>query len=127
MGVWLAVAQTNNDCPTKQQQSAIQASTSPLAAVSTIVAKPRIAVSPSRLDFGQVAVGATTCLTFTVQNLGSGTLSGFAITSCCFGKHAGAAKNLAASSQRGIWPPGGPIAISRRLPQPVSEGDSACW
>ena len=81
MGVWLAVAQTNNDCPTKQQQSAIQASTSPLAAVSTIVAKPRIAVSPSRLDFGQVAVGATTCLTFTVQNLGSGTLSGFAITS----------------------------------------------
>jgi hypothetical protein len=81
MGVWLAVAQTNNDCPTNQQQSAIQANTSPVAAVGTISAKPLIAVSPSRLDFGLVAVGATNCLTFTVQNVGSGTLSGFAITS----------------------------------------------
>ena len=81
MGVWLAVAQTNNDCPAKQPQPVNQASTSPVAAVSAISAKPRIAVSPSRLDFGRVAVGATTCLTFTVQNVGSGTLSGFAITS----------------------------------------------
>ena len=38
----------------------------------------------------------------------------------------GGRKNCLASPQRGIWPPVGPIAISRRLPQPVSEGDSAC-
>jgi len=45
---------------------------------------------------------------------------------CCFGKHAGAVKSLPARPQRGIWPPVGPIAISCRLPQPVSEGDSVC-
>ncbi|MGO8927357.1 MAG: hypothetical protein ACLQU3_10770 [Limisphaerales bacterium] len=85
MGVWLAVAQTNSDCGTEQQQLAIQANTSPVAVVSAISAKPLIAVSPSRLDFGRVAVGATNCLTFTVQNAGSGTLSGFAVTSPPFG------------------------------------------
>ena len=45
---------------------------------------------------------------------------------CCFGKPVGAVKVLPASPERGVWPPVGPIAISRRLPQPVSEGDSAC-
>jgi hypothetical protein len=81
MGVRLAVAQTNNDSPTKEQQSAIQASTNPVAARSAISTNPLIAVSPSRLDFGRVAVGSTNLLTFTVENVGSGTLSGFAITS----------------------------------------------
>ena len=38
----------------------------------------------------------------------------------------GAVKSLPARPQRGIWPPVGPIAISCRLPQPVSEGDSVC-
>jgi hypothetical protein len=81
MGVGFAVAQTNNDCPIRQQKSAIQPDISPIAPVSTISAKALIAVSPSKLDFGLVAVGATSGLTFTVQNVGSGTLSGFAITS----------------------------------------------
>jgi hypothetical protein len=80
-GVWLAVAQTNIDSLTKQQPSAIQANTSTVAAGSAISATPLIAVSPSKLDFGTVALGATNYLTFTVQNVGSGTLSGFAITS----------------------------------------------
>ena len=80
-GVWLAVAQTNIDSLTKQQQSAIQANTGTVAAGSASSATPLIAVSPSKLDFGTVAVGATNYLTFTVQNVGSGTLSGFAITS----------------------------------------------
>ena len=65
MGVWLAVAQTNNDCPTKQQQSAIQASTiDPVLApytslelnyrVSTqLQTKARMYFSaPQRNDFG---------------------------------------------------------------------------
>jgi hypothetical protein len=81
MGVGVAVAQTDNDCPTRQQQSAIQRNISPIAHVGAISAKPLIAVSPSKLDFGLVAVGSTNYLTFTVQNAGSGTLSGFAITS----------------------------------------------
>jgi len=81
MGVWFAVAQTNNDCPTKQQQSAVQPNINPVVAAGTIGAKPLIAVSPSKLDFGLVAVGSTNYLTFTVQNVGSGTLSGFAIAS----------------------------------------------
>jgi hypothetical protein len=38
----------------------------------------------------------------------------------------GGRKNRRASPRRGIWVPVGPIAISRRLPQPVSRGDSAC-
>jgi hypothetical protein len=38
----------------------------------------------------------------------------------------GGRKNLPASPPHGIWSPVGPIAISRRLPQPVSRGDSAC-
>jgi hypothetical protein len=54
MGAWLASAQDNNDCPTKQQQSAIQANTCTVAAVSAISAMPLIAVSPSKLDFGRV-------------------------------------------------------------------------
>lgn len=81
MGVWLAVAQTNNDCASKQHPSAIQANTRPVAAGNTLSAKPLIAVSPSRLDFGPVAVGTTNYLTFTVQNVGAGTLSGFALAS----------------------------------------------
>lgn len=81
MGVWLVVAQTNHDSPTKQEQSAIQANNSSVAAASTISTNPLIAVSPSKLDFGLVAVGSTNLLTFTVKNVGSGTLSGFAITS----------------------------------------------
>ena len=81
MGVWLAVAQTSNDSPTKPQQPAIQANTSLIATASTISARPLIAVSPSRLDFGLVPVGATNYLNLAVQNVGSGTLSGFAITS----------------------------------------------
>jgi transposase len=36
-------------------------------------------------------------------------------------------KNCRASPRRGIWVPVGAIAISGRLPQPVSRGDSACW
>ena len=45
---------------------------------------------------------------------------------CCFGKHAGAEKTCRRALSAASGRPVGPIAISRRLPQVVSRGDSAC-
>ena len=79
MGVWHAVAEANAPT-TKKQPCAIQADTSPLATANTgcTSTNPAIAVSPRSLDFASVAVGRTRNLTFTVQNVGVGSLTGAA-------------------------------------------------
>ena len=41
---------------------------------------PAIAISPTNLDFGQIAVGQTATLQMTVKNVGGGTLAGVAST-----------------------------------------------
>lgn len=84
IGAWFAVAQATNDPPNLQQQSTSQPKNIPVSAENAISTTPQIAISPSKLDFGLVAVGSTKCLTFTVRNVGSGTLSGFALTSLPF-------------------------------------------
>lgn len=84
MGAGLAVAQTNTHPATEHQSSAIQANASPVAAASAGSANPAIAVSPRGLDFASVAVGETSKLTVTVQNVGKGILTGAAKVSAPF-------------------------------------------
>ena len=84
MGAWFAVAQTSIHPTTKNKSSANQVNTSPVAAVSTARTQPAIAVSPRSLDFASVAVGRTRNLSFTVQNVGVGILTGAAKVSAPF-------------------------------------------
>lgn len=55
-----------------------------LAAVDALEALPVLSVTPPSLAFGSVAVGASKDLSFTVQNIGGGTLTGSASTSMPF-------------------------------------------
>ncbi len=84
MGIWLASAQTNTHPATKQQSYAIQANPGAVAAAGTGRANPSIAVSPRTLDFAPLAVGKSRNLTFTVQNVGAGILTGAAKVSAPF-------------------------------------------
>ncbi len=45
-------------------------------AFTAVTANPQIAINPSSLAFGSVAVGTTSTLSFTIANTGGGTLSG---------------------------------------------------
>ncbi len=84
IGVWLAGAQTNVHLTTKQQSCALGAQVSLSTAANTARTNPAIAVSPRSLDFASVVVGRPRNLTFRVQNVGSGTLSGAAKVSAPF-------------------------------------------
>ena len=61
-----------------------------------------ILVSPGSLDFGSVTVGATSDLTFTVQNTGGGTLSGTASVPVPFSIIAGGSYNLGANQSQSV-------------------------
>jgi hypothetical protein len=55
-----------------------------VTAASGSTTNPAISVSPGSLDYGAVAVGSSRDLTFTVVNVGSGTLAGVATVSAPF-------------------------------------------
>jgi len=63
---------------------------------------PTIAVTPASVDFGSVAVGATSDKTFTVQNTGSGTLSGAATVSSPFSVVSGTPYALTAGQSQTV-------------------------
>jgi len=98
MGAWSAVAQINTHPTTRQQSAVIQVNTNPVAAVSTGRTNPAIAVHPRSLDFASVAVGGTSMLSFTVQNVGVGALTGAAKVSTPF-SIAGGSPYVLGSSQ----------------------------
>jgi subtilisin family serine protease len=64
--------------------------------------QPVIAVTPASRDFGTVPVGATADLTFTVQNTGTGTLTGEAKTALPFSIVSGAAYALGAGQSQTV-------------------------
>ena len=102
MGAWLTVAQTNTHPTTRQQSSTIQVNSSPVAAASTGRTKPTIAVSPRSLDFASVAVGGASHVTFTVQNVGVGILTGAAKVSAPFSILGGSPYALGSSQSQVI-------------------------
>jgi hypothetical protein len=63
---------------------------------------PAIAITPGSQDFGSIPIGTTADNTFTVQNTGSGTLSGSAAVSAPFSIISGASYNLAAGTSQGV-------------------------
>lgn len=85
MGLWLIAAAAGTPT-TNQQCCAIEARTSSIAPARTVrtSTNPVVAVLPRSLDFASVAVGRTRNLTFTVQNVGAGTLTGVAEVSAPF-------------------------------------------
>jgi subtilisin family serine protease len=64
--------------------------------------QPVIAVTPASRDFGTVAVGASVDLTFAVQNVGTGTLTGAAKTAAPFSIVSGGAYSLAAGQTQTV-------------------------
>ena len=63
---------------------------------------PVVSVTPSSLDFGSLIVGSTLDLTLTVQNTGSGTLSGSASVAAPFSVVSGAAYSLGANESQSV-------------------------
>jgi hypothetical protein len=102
MGVWLAAAQTNTHPTTKQQSYAIQVSPRPVAAAGTGRANPAIAVFPRTLNFAPVGLGKSRNLTFTVQNVGTGILTGEAKVSAPFSVIGGSPYVLGSSQSQVI-------------------------
>lgn len=72
---------------------------------------PLIYVSPSALDFGPLAVGATTNLALTVRNLGAGTLSGTATVSAPFSVVSGASYNVVTGASHTVSVRFSPTAV----------------
>jgi hypothetical protein len=110
MGAWLAVAQTNTRPTTKQQSSAIQVNAVRIGRIN-----PAIAVSPRSLDFASVAVGRTSKLAFTVQNVGVGILTGAAMVSAPFRIVAGNSYVLESSQSQVITVQYVPKAIGMNI------------
>jgi hypothetical protein len=102
MGTWLAVAQADTRPTTKLHSSVVQVNTTPVAAVSTGRTNPAIAVLPTSLDFGPVAVGGASKLTVTVQNAGKGILTGAAKVSAPFSVVGGSPYVLGSSQSQVI-------------------------
>jgi hypothetical protein len=75
------------------------------------VTNASLSVSPSSLDFGSVTVGATSDLTFTVQNTGGGTLSGTASVSVPFSIIAGGTYSLGANQSQTVTVRFSPTAV----------------
>ena len=78
--------------------------------VSTTRLVPAIAVTPTSQDFGSVVVGTTADRTFTVQNTGSGTLSGSASAPAPFSIVSGGTYSLGASASQTVTVRYSPIA-----------------
>ncbi len=64
--------------------------------------EPIISVTPNSLNFGNVAVGSTSDRTFTVKNIGKGTLSGSASASAPFSIVGSSSYSLAANESKTI-------------------------
>ena len=64
--------------------------------------QPMIAVTPASRDFGTVTVGASADVTFAVQNVGTGTLTGAAKTAAPFSIVSGGAYSLAAGQTQTV-------------------------
>jgi hypothetical protein len=77
----------------------------------SVSTNPVIVVSPSSRDFGSVTVGATSDLTFTVQNSGGGTLSGTATVPVPFSIVAGGTFSLGASQSQTVTVRFSPSAV----------------
>lgn len=77
MGTWLTVAQTDTRSPNQSEPSAIEVNVAPVR-VSTGSTNSSVAVYPRSLDFPPVGVGGSSTRSFTVQNVGVGTLTGTA-------------------------------------------------
>jgi len=73
-----------------------------VSGVATAPASPSIGVSPPSQNFGSVPVGATADLGFTVQNTGSGTLTGTASVPAPFSITSGGAYSLAAGQTQTV-------------------------
>ncbi len=84
MGACLAGAQTNAHPAAARESAAVQVNASRAAAVNTGRTNPAIKVSARSLDFGSVAIGRASTLTFTVRNMGSAILAGAAKVSAPF-------------------------------------------
>ena len=70
--------------------------------IATLAALPVISVSPPLQSFGSLAVGATADATFTVQNVGSGTLSGAASVAAPFSVVSGSPYSLGAGQSQSV-------------------------
>jgi hypothetical protein len=66
------------------------------------ITNPVISVSPTTLSFGRVASGATATNSFTVQNVGAGTLSGTASVAAPFAIVSGASYSLGAGQSQTV-------------------------
>src|SRR5580765_2207749 len=64
--------------------------------------QPVIAVTPASRDFGTVAVGASADMSFAVQNVGTGTLTGAAKTAAPFSIVSGGTYSLAAGQTQAV-------------------------
>lgn len=71
-------------------------------AVSAILQAPAISVAPASLDFGTVTVGSSADRTFSVSNVGAGTLGGTATVSAPFSVVAGGTYSLAAGQSQTV-------------------------
>jgi len=67
-----------------------------------VTGTPVLSVTPTSLDFGKVTTGSTADRTFTVQNIGQGTLSGSASTSTPFNVTTGGTYSLGAGASLGV-------------------------
>jgi hypothetical protein len=82
--------------------AALADGTSLLWTVGGQAPEPAIAVTPASRDFGAVAVGGTADLTFAVQNVGAGTLTGAAKTAAPFSIASGGTYALAAGQTQTV-------------------------
>jgi hypothetical protein len=84
VGTWVAVAQTGPGFDSSRQPQGILVNTSQATVPSKDRTNPAMVVSHRILDFGYVPVGTFKRLSFTVQNVGAGLLTGAAKVSAPF-------------------------------------------
>ncbi len=77
-GTWIAVAQTDTALSTSRQPPVILVNNNQAKVPCKDRTNPVIAVCPRILDFGSVPVGSTNELSFSVENVGAGILTGAA-------------------------------------------------
>ena len=91
---WVTAAQTDTAFDSSQQPPVILVNTNQATAPGKDRTNRAIAVSHRTLDFGSVPVGSMKELTFTVQTVGAGLLSGTANVSAPFNVFAGSPYDL---------------------------------
>jgi hypothetical protein len=90
----IGAAQWDTALDSSRQASVLLINTNRAAAPVMTPAKPAIAVSHQILDFGAIPIGNLKKLTFTVQNVGAGSVSGAASVPAPFRALAGSPYNL---------------------------------